>query len=142
MCPLILHCTAEFIRQDASPSTRDGRDFSDRPLDLASVRLVAGVDVSVKDDKSHAAVVILSFPTLELVERATETIPTPFPYVPGLLTFREGAAILAAYQKLKSTPDVLIFDGNGQIHPRRMGIAAHLGLWLAQPTVGCAKSHL
>ena len=116
--------------------------ISDRPLALDMLQTVAGVDVSVKEGISRAAIVILSFPALEVLEACTAAIPTPFPYIPGLLSFREGEVILAAYEKLQHTPDVLIFDGQGQAHPRRLGIAAHIGLWLERPTVGCGKSRL
>lgn len=118
------------------------RLVSDRRLDLTALRLVAGIDVSVREEQSHAAIVVMNFPALEILETATATLPTPFPYVPGLLSFREGEVILAAYEKLERTPDVLIFDGQGQAHPRRLGIAAHLGLWIERPTIGCAKSLL
>ena len=114
----------------------------DRPLDLGAVRLVAGVDVSVKNNTSRAAVVVVTYPDLEPVETALSTLPTPFPYVPGLLSFREGPVLVAAFEKLKIEPDVLIFDGMGRIHPRRIGIASHLGLWLQRPTIGCGKTHL
>jgi deoxyribonuclease V len=68
--------------------------------------------------------------------------PTPFPYIPGLLTFREGPVLEEAFLNLQSQPDVFIFDGMGRAHPRRMGIAAHMGLWLQRPTVGCGKTLL
>lgn len=112
------------------------------PIDLDALRLVAGVDVSVKDEISRAAVVVLTFPDLVVVEAATAEMPTPFPYITGLLSFREGAVILAAHQKLQLRPDAYIFDGQGIAHPRRFGIAAHIGLWLDAPTVGCGKTHL
>lgn len=115
---------------------------TDRPIDLAAVRLVAGVDVSVKAGLSRAAVVVLTFPGLEVVETVTAALPTPFPYIPGLLSFREGPALEAAFERLQRTPDVFIFDGMGTAHPRRIGIASHLGLWLNRPTVGCGKTWL
>lgn len=115
---------------------------TDQPLDLAAVRLVAGVDVSVKGGLSRAAVVVLAFPGLEVVETVTAALPTPFPYIPGLLSFREGPALVAAFERLQHTPDVFIFDGMGTAHPRRIGIASHLGLWLNRPTVGCGKTWL
>jgi deoxyribonuclease V len=111
------------------------------PLDLDAVQWVAGVDVSVKDNISRAAIVVMTFPGLLQVEFATARMPTPMPYVPGLLSFREGPAILAAHAKLTHRPDVYIFDGMGIIHPRRLGIASHMGLWLDAPSVGCGKSH-
>jgi deoxyribonuclease V len=109
-------------------------------FDLKAVRLVAGVDVSVKDDISRAAVVVLTFPGLEIIEIAIAMQPASFPYIPGLLSFREGQVILHACEKLRSRPDVYIFDGQGIAHPRRIGIASHIGLWLNAPTVGCAKT--
>lgn len=111
------------------------------PLNTARIKLVAGVDVSVKNGISRAAVAVLSFPELSLVEVATAQIPTPFPYIPGLLSFREGEVILDAHQKLQNQPDVYIFDGMGIMHPRRLGIASHMGLWLNRPTIGCGKTH-
>ena len=113
-----------------------------RPLDLNAVRLVAGVDVSVKNEVSQAAVVVLSFPDLAIVETVRARQPTPFPYIPGLLSFREGPVLVEAFERLQSTPDVLIFDGMGRAHPRRIGIAAHMGLWIECPTIGCGKTHL
>jgi len=112
------------------------------PIDFDSLELVAGVDVSVKNNISRAAIVVLTFPDLELVEAVTERIPTPFPYISGLLSFREGAVILAAHDKLKHRPDAYIFDGQGIAHPRGIGIASHIGLWWDAPTVGCAKTRL
>ncbi len=116
--------------------------ITDQPLPLESIRLVGGVDVSVKDNLSRAAVVVLRFPALQVVETVRAEMSTPFPYIPGLLSFREGAVILAALRQLRATPDVFIFDGQGIIHPRRIGIASHIGLFIDAPTVGCAKKRL
>lgn len=113
-----------------------------QPIVLDAVKLVAGVDVSVKNDISHAAVVVLSFPDLQPVEIVTYTLPTPFPYIPGLLSFREGPVLEHAFEQLQHEPDAFIFDGMGIAHPRRIGIAAHMGLWLQKPTVGCGKTLL
>jgi deoxyribonuclease V len=112
------------------------------PLDLDGLQRVAGVDVSVKDNVSRAAIVVLTFPALEVVEAVTAQMPTPFPYISGLLSFREGAVILEAARKLRLRPDVYLFDGQGIAHPRRIGIASHIGLWWDAPTVGCAKTRL
>ncbi len=118
-----------------------------RPIDAGSVQLIAGVDVSVKKDVStqknvsQAAVAVVTYPDLELIETTLAQQPTPFPYVPGLLSFREGPVLVEAFEKLAHEPDVFIFDGMGRIHPRRIGIAAHMGLWLQKPTIGCGKSH-
>jgi deoxyribonuclease V len=108
---------------------------------LDRVRIVAGVDASYKD-VARAAVVALSFPALEVLETAVAVRAIPFPYVPGLLSFREAPAVLDALAKLRARPDVLIFDGQGLAHPRRLGLASHLGVYLDLPSVGCAKSRL
>jgi deoxyribonuclease V len=113
----------------------------DRPLDVNGVTTVAGVDVSVKNNVSRAAVVVVTLPDLRIIETVTAIMPTPFPYVPGLLSFREGPVLVEAFAQLNHCPDVFIFDGMGRIHPRRMGIATHMGLWLQTPTIGCGKSH-
>lgn len=113
-----------------------------RPLDLSAIRLVAGVDVSVKAGVSQAAVVVATFPDLEPVETVRAIRPTPFPYVPGLLSFREGPVLEEAFERLATEPDAFVFDGAGFAHPRRIGLACHLGLWLGRPTVGCAKTWL
>jgi deoxyribonuclease V len=113
----------------------------DTPLDFSAIRHVAGVDVSVKNHVSQAAVVVLTYPDLQLVETVRAQLPTTYPYIPGLLTFREGEVLVNAFKQLQIEPDVFMFDGMGRIHPRRMGIAAHLGLWLDKPTIGCGKTH-
>lgn len=112
------------------------------PLPLDELRLVGGIDVSVKGNVSQAAIVVLTYPALDVIERVTASLPTPFPYIPGLLSFREGAVILDALRQLEHTPDVFIVDGQGIAHPRRIGIAAHIGLWIDVPTVGCGKTRL
>jgi deoxyribonuclease V len=115
---------------------------ADRPIDLAGLRLVAGVDVSVKENRSQAAVVVLSFPDLRPLETVRSERPTPFPYIPGLLSFREGPVLEEAFAKLRLEPDVFVFDGMGIAHPRRIGIASHMGLWLERPSIGCGKTLL
>ena len=116
--------------------------ISTQPIDLAKVRLVAGVDVSVRENVSQAAVVVLSFPDLQVIETVLAQRPTPFPYIPGLLSFREGPVLETAFEQLQHEPDVFIFDGMGIAHPRRIGIASHMGLWLQKPTIGCGKTLL
>lgn len=111
-------------------------------LKLEEIEVVAGVDVSVKDNVSTAAIVLLSFPELKVLDAVRATIPTPFPYISGLLSFREGAVILKAYNQLATKADVYLFDGMGIMHPRRLGVASHLGLWFGRPTVGCGKTYL
>jgi deoxyribonuclease V len=103
---------------------------------------IAGVDVSVKKGRARAAVVLHSYPELVLLQAAKADMPVSFPYVPGLLAFREGPVVLAALENLEIKPDVLMFDAHGLAHPRRMGLATHLGVLLDLPTVGCAKSRL
>ncbi|MCY3867750.1 MAG: endonuclease V [Chloroflexi bacterium] len=115
--------------------------ISDAPIAIDRLTSVAGVDVSVRRKRSRAAVVVMSYPELGTMEIARAERETSFPYIPGLLAFREGPAILDALRQLRCQPDAFIFDGMGQIHPRKLGIAAHLGLWLQRPTVGCGKTH-
>jgi len=111
---------------------------------LAPTRIaaVAGVDVGFRGDTARAAVVVLGFPGLELVDYTLAEVEVAFPYVPGLLAFREGPAVLAAMERLRTWPDVLIFDAHGLAHPRRLGLASHLGVILDWPSIGCAKSLL
>ena len=106
--------------------------------------LIAGVDISGADrsGKSRGAVVVLCYPSMEMVERSVVEMEVVFPYVPGFLSFREMPLILAACERIESTPDLFIADAQGVAHPRRLGLASHLGLVLGVPTVGCAKSVL
>jgi len=112
--------------------------------DGRSVSTIAGIDVGLKDTShtARAAIVVLSYPDLTPLEGVTADVPLVFPYVPGLLAFREGPAILAAWNKLHLQPDLLMFDGQGIAHPRGIGIAAQMGLWLDRPSIGVAKSRL
>ncbi len=128
---------------------------------FSTIATVAGVDIGLRNlvrkgkraDSSDvknpiskelalASVVVLSFPALEEVERVVVESPVRFPYIPGLLSFREVPALLAAFSQLQTEPDLVIVDGHGIAHPRRFGIASHLGLILDKPTIGCAKSRL
>ena len=109
---------------------------------LAAVRTVAGVDISTAGQRAHAAIVVLSFPELQPLEAAQSDLPLTYPYIPGLLAFREGPAVLAAAEQLQIEPDLLFFDGQGLAHPRRLGIATHMGVILDKPSIGCAKSRL
>lgn len=105
-------------------------------------RTICGLDTSVRGERVYAALCVFSFPGLELLECATAIRPVEFPYVPGLLSFRELPALLEAYRKLKAEPDLLLVDGHGLAHPRRFGIACHLGLELDRPSIGCGKTLL
>lgn len=113
---------------------------------LVNISKVAGVDNAYIREGNQtytcAAVVILSYPSLEMVETQYAMIRNQFPYVPGLLSFREAPAILAAFGEINNEPDLILLDGQGYAHPRRMGLASHLGLFLDRPTIGCAKSRL
>jgi len=109
-----------------------------------NVRLVAGVDISIggAGRDGLAAVVVLSYPELRAVEQSVVTAAVRFPYVPGLLSFREIPVLIPAFEALNSAPDLVVVDGQGLAHPRRFGLASHLGLLLGLPTIGCAKSRL
>lgn len=111
---------------------------------VTAPQLVAGVDVSASRMKEagSGAVVVLGYPGLELVEARVIRGEVSFPYVPGLLSFREAPLILRACEGLSMTPDIILVDGQGIAHPRRFGLASHLGLLLDTPTIGCAKSRL
>ncbi len=115
-----------------------------RSGEVATPRFIAGVDIAVGKAREMAtgAVVILSYPELRLVETKVAHGRLDFPYIPGLLSFREAPLTLAACQQLTVTPDLVLVDGQGIAHPRRMGLASHLGLFLDTPTIGCAKSLL
>ena len=107
-----------------------------------AIKTVAGVDVGFQGDVARAAAVVLSFPDLEPLDFSLGEAPVTFPYRPGLLAFREGPAVLAALDKLATWPDLFLFDAQGIAHPRRLGLAAHLGVILDSPSIGCAKSRL
>lgn len=116
----------------------------DTTTPLGPVRLLAGCDIAYDTASSAAwaAVVTMTFPDLAVVERVVVREEVTFPYVPGLLSFRECPPLLSALNRLRSPPDVVILDAQGIAHPRKFGSACHLGLWLGIPTVGCAKTWL
>ena len=118
------------------------RDKVSQETGFTQVRGVAGVDVSIKDDMAKAAVVVLDYPDLIPIDQSTAEQPAQFPYIPGLLVFREGPVVLRALEKLATEPDLFIFDAQGMAHPRRMGLATHIGLIIDRPSIGCAKSRL
>ncbi len=111
-------------------------------VDIGNVATVAGVDVHFHQGLATAAVVVIRLSDLATVDCATAVRRVRFQYIPGLLTFREGPAILAALSQLAAAPDLLIFDGQGIAHPRRCGLASHIGLLLDIPSIGCAKTRL
>lgn len=114
-----------------------------KPL-TGPVRLVAGADISfdLYSDIFYAGFVVIDVSTMETVAKAGAVSRGSMPYVPGLLTFREGPALLKAWERLEVAPDVVVFDGQGSAHPRRMGIASHMGLFLNVPSLGCGKTKL
>jgi deoxyribonuclease V len=111
---------------------------------VGAVRRVAGIDVGFEEDGriTRAAVAVLDYPSLALVEQVVVRVATVFPYVPGLLSFREAPAVLAALEKVRVAPDLILYDGQGIAHPRRFGIASHVGLLLDCPSIGVAKTRL
>ncbi|WP_237931509.1 deoxyribonuclease V [Buttiauxella sp. S19-1] len=122
----------------ASQVCREDRFDQDPP------RLIAGADVGFEQggDVTRAAIVLLKYPSLELVEYQVARVATTMPYIPGFLSFREYPALLAAWEMLSQKPDLLFVDGHGISHPRRLGVAAHFGLLVDVPTIGVAKKRL
>jgi deoxyribonuclease V len=116
--------------------------FVTRESKVKRVATVAGIDTGYNQGTSRAAVVELEYPSLKPIASAVAERPVRFPYIPGLLSFREGPVIIEAFEKLNTLPDLLIFDGQGIAHPRRFGIACHIGLMLDIPSIGCAKTKL
>lgn len=114
-----------------------------KPL-VRPATLIAGVDVSYDrgSDIFFSGIVVLTLPELKVIEEVSASSMVTFPYIPGLLSFREGPAVIEALGKLKTGPDIFIFDGQGIAHPRGIGIASHIGLLLGVPTIGCAKTRL
>jgi deoxyribonuclease V len=112
--------------------------------DFSDVHLIAGADIALdkRTSKGYAGVIIYTFPELDEVERRHAMVDLTFPYIPGLLGFREAPALLKAFAAVRHVPDIVIFDGQGIAHPRRMGIATHMGIVLDKPSIGCAKSRL
>lgn len=105
-------------------------------------RSIAGVDAAFLDDRVIGVACLFAFPELRLIEETYAERPSSFPYIPGFLSFHEGPALIEALKKLKSRPDVILFDGQGLAHPQKLGIATHIGVLLDTPSVGCAKSRL
>jgi len=143
---MIIHCphSWEVTTAEARHIQEQLRSQVIRRDALGEVHLVAGVDVGFENDGSvtRAAIAVLSFPRLNLVERAIARRPTCFPYVPGLLSFRETPAVLDALESLENIPDLLLCDGQGCAHPRRFGLACHIGVVSRIPSIGVAKTRL
>ncbi len=109
-----------------------------------TIRYVAGADLALSREGGigYGGVVVLSYPDLVVVETRGVALPLRFPYIPGLLGFREAPLLAAAFEQVEHEPDVIFIDGHGRAHPRAFGIACHVGLLLDRPTIGCAKSRL
>ena len=131
------------LQTEMAARVRPANDF-----DPEAVRSIAGIDASYRDDPvtglgvSRAAVVVLGYPDLQPIEQVVATSDVTFPYVPGLLSFREAPGVLAALRRLTVRPDLLMLDGQGIAHPRRFGIASHIGVLTDTPAIGVAKSVL
>ncbi|MCG9127935.1 deoxyribonuclease V [Candidatus Poribacteria bacterium] len=110
--------------------------------DFKVINTVAGVDIGFKQNIAHASVIVLSYPELQIVDGIVTQYRVSFPYIPGILSYREMPPLLVAFAYLKTVPDLIIVDGQGIAHPRRLGLASHLGLFVDIPTIGCAKSRL
>ena len=111
----------------------------ERTIDICEIRYVAGADAAYDQDSIYAAIVVMKFPGLEVVEKTGSVQEISFPYIPGLLSFREGPAILDAFSNLTTVPDLIFMNGHGYAHPKRFGLASHVGLLLDIPSVGMAK---
>ena len=111
---------------------------------FSKVRTMGGGDVaySKNENRLFGAIVVLSFPDMEILDMATADGKIPFPYIPNLLSFREGPILIQIFEKLRVKPDIMVYDGQGIAHPRGMGLASHMGLWFDLPSIGCAKTPL
>jgi deoxyribonuclease V len=122
----------------SNPTVKKQRTISN------GIKTVGGGDVAYSKNEHllFGAIVVLSFPEMEILDTATANGKISFPYIPGLLSFREGPILIETFQRLKLKPDVMIYDGQGLAHPRGMGLASHMGLWFDLPSIGCAKTPL
>jgi deoxyribonuclease V len=139
------HAASEFIR---APDPTEAQKIQEmlrhhcileRTIDICEIRHVAGADAAYDQDTIYAAVVVMTFPGLEVVEKTCTVLEIPFPYIPGLLSFREGPAILDAFSNLTTVPDLIFINGHGYAHPKRFGLASHVGLLLDVPSIGVAQ---
>jgi deoxyribonuclease V len=141
--PVALHDWDLTPKEAIALQARLGRRV-ERQDRIGEIRRIAGIDAGFEEDGriTRAAVAVLDFSSLALVEKGIARVPTRFPYVPGLLSFREAPAVLAAFARLKGGVDLILYDGQGIAHPRRFGIASHIGLLLDTPSIGVAKTRL
>jgi deoxyribonuclease V len=127
------HAAAKFIRAVDPAEAKKIQEMLrhhcivERTIDVCEIRLVAGADAAYAQDTIYAAVVVMTFPGLDVVEKTCTVQEIPFPYIPGLLSFREGPAIAEAFYSLNTVPDLLLINGHGYAHPKRIGIASHVG---------------
>jgi len=130
--------------QEAIRLQEDLRDNLILKKTFSEVRTIGGGDVTYSKNRNLllGAIVVLSYPRMETLDISTAYGKIPFPYIPGLLSFREGPILIQIFEKLKVKPDVMVYDGQGIAHPRRFGLASHLGLWFDLPSIGCAKTPL
>jgi deoxyribonuclease V len=139
------HAASEFIRADDPVKAKKIQEMLkhhciiERTIDTGEIRHVAGADAAYDQDTIYAAVVVMTFPGLEIVEKTCTVQEVPFPYIPGLLSFREGPAILDAFSSLTTVPDLILLNGHGYAHPKRFGIASHVGVILDVPSIGVAQ---
>jgi deoxyribonuclease V len=139
------HAASEFIRAIDPTEAKKIQEMLrhhcivERTIDICEIRHVAGADAAYAQDTIYAAVVVMTFPGLEIVEKTCTVQEIPYPYIPGLLSFREGPAILDAFSSLTTVPDLILINGHGYAHPRRVGIASHVGLVLDVPSIGVAQ---
>jgi deoxyribonuclease V len=138
------HAAAKFIRAVDPAEAKKIQEMLrhhcivERTIDVCEIRLVAGADAAYAQDTIYAAVVVMTFPGLDVVEKTCTVQEIPFPYIPGLLSFREGPAIAEAFYTLNTVPDLLLINGHGYAHPKRIGIASHVGVVLDVPSIGVA----
>ena len=139
------HAASKFIRATDPTEAKKIQEILrhhciiERTIDICEIRHVAGADAAYARDTIYAAVVVMTFPGLEVVEKTCTVQEVPFPYIPGLLSFREGPAILDAFSSLITVPDLILLNGHGYAHPKRVGIASHVGLVLDVPSIGVAQ---
>lgn len=131
------------IMQDLMQRQRDlAAQVKILPFDVSSVKTIAGCDCALTEDQIFSVFVVFSYPQLEIIEVETSYDRIPLPYIPGFLAFREVPNLVTTYEKLDTKPDIIMVDGHGIAHPRRLGVASHLGVVLNKPTIGVAKSRL